>query len=245
VLGHRAQPLQRNRARRTRAHARRILGTVARADPECAIPGIPWWGDRVTFTTVPPPAGPSASSNAVSAMFSMPSTFSRHTARQPFAAISSAGLKNWPPALFTNTSRPPRRSSTVSTSRRACSRSRTSPATQSASPASSPISSAARSSTSPRRPAIVTLAPQRASSSAVALPRPVPPPVISATRPRSSPGANTSDCSRASFTASDHRRPHRPPDGRAAPAPDASTARRRRAPSAVRLRTPLGLACVP
>ncbi len=158
-------------------------------------------------------------------MFSIPSTFSRHTARQPFAAISSAGLKNWPPALFTSTSRRPRRSSTVSTSRRASPRSRTSPATQStspvaapaAAPASSPISATAASSTSARRPAIVTPAPQRASSSALALPRPVPPPVTSATRPPSSPAANTSDrcpvdASRAPFTASDHRRRHtRPP----------------------------------
>ena len=37
----------------------------------------------------------------------MPSTLSRQTASQPFVAISSAGLKNCPPALLTTTSSPP------------------------------------------------------------------------------------------------------------------------------------------
>ena len=40
-------------------------------------------------------------------MFSMPSTFSRQTARQPFAVMPSAGVKYWPPALFTSTSSRP------------------------------------------------------------------------------------------------------------------------------------------
>jgi hypothetical protein len=73
-------------------------------------------------------------------------------------------------------------------------------------PASSP---AVRSSTSARLPVIVTAAPQRASSSAVCLPRPVPPPVISATRPLSIPALNISDRSYSSLIASDHRVPRR------------------------------------
>ena len=66
------------------------------------MPGIPWWGDSVTLTIVPLPGRPIARANAVSAMFSVPSTFNRHTARQPFAVIPSAGVKYWPPALFTS-----------------------------------------------------------------------------------------------------------------------------------------------
>ena len=183
MLGDRAQPLQRHRARGASAHARRVLApappcrsapppppsrsrpraasarassrvsasTVARAAPECAIPGIPWCGDSVTFTTVPAPARANASSYAASDMFSMPSTFSRHTARQPFAAISSAGLKNWPPALLTSTSSRPWRSSTVRTSRCASAGSRTSPATQSAPPTAGPMAPGAARSRSGSR----------------------------------------------------------------------------------------------
>ena len=81
--------------------------TVALAAPEWAIPGIPWWGDSVTLTIVPPLPSENASSWARSDMFSIPSTFSRHTACQPFGAISSAGLKNWPPALLTSRSKEP------------------------------------------------------------------------------------------------------------------------------------------
>ncbi len=43
-------------------------------------------------------------------MFSIPSTFNRHTARQPFSAIPSAGVKYCPPALFTSKSSLPARS---------------------------------------------------------------------------------------------------------------------------------------
>ena len=93
--------------------------TVALADPEWAIPGIPWWGERVTLTIVPPRPREKASSWAASDMLSMPSTFNLHTALQPFAAISSAGLKNCPPALFTSRSKRPWRSRTEETSRAA------------------------------------------------------------------------------------------------------------------------------
>ena len=76
--------------------------------------------------------------------------------------------------------------------------------------ASSPISAAACSSTSARRPAIVTVAPQRASSSAVALPRPVPPPVTSATLARAAAPARTpANAASAASIASDHRHSHR------------------------------------
>ena len=142
-------------------------------------------------------------------MFSQPSTFRRHTARQPFAAISSAGLKNWPPALFTSTIQP-----AVALEHRphdalrliAVAHVARKPVGAVPAPTRSLISAAAASSTSPRRPTIVTRAPQRTSSSALALPRPVPPPVTSATWPSSSPGANTSERSRALSMASDHRR---------------------------------------
>ena len=40
-------------------------------------------------------------------MFSMPSTFSRHTAPQPFAAIASAGVKYWPAGVVYQHIQPP------------------------------------------------------------------------------------------------------------------------------------------
>ena len=126
-------------------------------------------------------------------MLSIPSTFSRHTACHPFEAISSAGLKNWPPALFTS------RSSARAIQHRGDQAGgllglahvpgdRLHGPRQ---PRSTPRPPPRR--TSSRRPVIVTFAPQRLSSSAVALPRPVPPPVTSATRPSSRPGAKISD----------------------------------------------------
>ena len=73
-----------------------------------------------------------------------------------------------------------------STIRVASAGSRMSPAT---SEQRSPISAAGLASTSSRRPAITTCAPAAASSIAACLPRLVPPPVTSTTRPASASGA--------------------------------------------------------
>ena len=44
-----------------RAHSiesvRIMFSTAARAAPEWTMPGIPWWGERVTLMTLPPPGG--------------------------------------------------------------------------------------------------------------------------------------------------------------------------------------------
>ena len=165
--------------------------TVARAAPECAIPGMPWCGESVTLIDPPAAGRLEGQPKAASDMFSIPSTFSRQTARQPFGAISSAGLKNCPPALLTSTSSRPWRSSALADrGARAPPGSRTSPATQ---PSARPTARARRrsraaacSSTSARRPAIVTLAPQRASSNARLRARDrCPPPVTSTAVPAS------------------------------------------------------------
>ena len=111
------------------------------------------------------------------------STFSRWTARMPFNAIDSSGAANWPPALFTRMSTTPNRSSTASRNAPSCSGSRTSVGIarhSNPAPSSSPRTA---SSGSGRRPQIATLAPVLASSSAVARPIPVPPPVTMATVP--------------------------------------------------------------
>ena len=119
----------------------------------------------------------------VRVMLHTASTERRWTARQPLSEISSAGAVNWPPALLTSTSTWPKRSIAASTTRSGSPGSRTSAATaRQAAPLAS-ISARALSSGSSRRPARTTHAPLRASSSAVARPIPVPPPVTSATRP--------------------------------------------------------------
>ena len=114
------------------------------------------------------------------------------TARKPLWLISSAGLTNWPPALLTSTSSEPCAAITrgdelprglglahVADEREADA------AVRRGSPRPSPR--AARS----RRPAIATRAPSSASSSAVARPMPVPPPVTSAERPVRLPSRRT------------------------------------------------------
>ena len=169
-------------AAHSRASSRVRPSVAARAALEWTIPVSPWCGERVTLTIAPPPAGRIARSAAARAMFSVPPTLRLNTARQPLGSIASAGAKYCPPALLTNTSRRPWRSRTASTMRWAPSGSRMSPGNAEA---SSPISPTAASSTSVRRPAMATVAPHAASSRAAALPRPVPPPVTSATRPAS------------------------------------------------------------
>src|SRR3954454_16050660 len=124
-------------------------------------------------------------------MPSVPPTFRRVTACQPFNAIDSAGTKYWPPALLTRTSRRPNHSRTASTIAAHPAASRTSPDTH-AQPSPSPAH--ASSKTSARRPASITEAPHASSSRAVALPRPVPPPVTRTTCPSSRPEAKISEC---------------------------------------------------
>jgi len=155
------------RSRHRSASSRVSASTVARAAPECAIPGIPWCGESVTFTILPPvpsagrsadvsgpppPAGapppalprPSPASTAACATFSIPSTFNLHTAIHPFATIPSAAVKYWPPALFTTMSSLPNLSIAAPTISRACAGSRTSPAraattSADASPVTAPV----------------------------------------------------------------------------------------------------------
>src|SRR4051794_23703435 len=164
--------------------------TAARAALECVMPARPWCGDSVTLMIVPPPPGLNARSYAASDMVSVPPTFSRVTACQPFNAIASAGTKYWPPALLTSTSSRPKRDSAVSTIASQDERSRTSPATHSQPEPSEPQASA---STSSRRPVSNTDAPHASSSRAAAFPSPVPPPVTRTTEPDSRSGAKISE----------------------------------------------------
>jgi hypothetical protein len=172
------------------ASSRVSASTAARAAPVCAIAGIPWCGDTVTLTTVPPPPSPARAPPAARVIVIVPSTFSRMTARQPLAAIASAGTKYCPPALLTSTSRRPWRSTADATIRSASDGTRMSPATHEH---PSPNSEHAATSTSSRRPAITTRAPHASSSAAACRPRFVPPPVTIATRPSSSPSRKISD----------------------------------------------------
>jgi hypothetical protein len=102
----RAQVLIPKRAHST-ASVRIMFSTAARAAPECTIPGIPLWGERVTLSTLPPPCGMKALVAAAWVISQVPSTLSSITVRKPFGVIDSAGARNWPPALLTNTSRRP------------------------------------------------------------------------------------------------------------------------------------------
>ena len=91
------------------------FSTAARAAEECAIPGRPWCGERVTFTILPAFAGIIALVATAWVISQVPSTFRRITVRKPLGVMSSAGVMYWPPALFTSTSMRPWRSSTPST----------------------------------------------------------------------------------------------------------------------------------
>ncbi len=154
------------------------------------MPGSPLCGERVTFTTLPPPAGIIAFVATAWVISQVPSRFSLTTVRKPFGVMSSAGDMYWPPALFTSMSIFPCRSSTPSTSAATSSSSRMSATTAWQRPPSH--RDAVSSSGSDRRPATATVAPQAVSSIAVALPRPEPPPVTSTTWPSSSPARKIS-----------------------------------------------------
>src|SRR5947208_724777 len=116
------------------------------------------------------------------------------TARQPFGERSSAWTRKLPAALFTSVVTGPSASSAASKAAATASGSRTSHGAANPSPSSSATVS---SSGSRRRPTTATFAPREPSSSAMARPRPVPPPVISATRPASGRSAGTEFSRRA------------------------------------------------
>ena len=99
------------------ASVRIMFSTAARAAPEWTIPGIPLWGERVTLSTLPPPCGMKALVAAAWVISQVPWTLRSITVRKPFGVIASAGLRNWPPALLTSTSRRPWRSSRASKKR--------------------------------------------------------------------------------------------------------------------------------
>ena len=163
------------------------FSTAARAAEECAMPGRPWCGESVTFTILPPRESGIIARVATAWVISqVPSTFSRITVRKPFGVMSSAGVRNCPPALFTSRSIWPWRSSTPSTSASTWSSSRMSHARASTRPPSA--AAAVSSSGSSRRPQTTTCAPSAASSRAVARPSPEPPPLTMATWPSRSPG---------------------------------------------------------
>ena len=143
----------------------------------------------MTFTILPPPAGIIALVATAWVISQVPSTFSRMTVRKPLGVMSSAGTMYCPPALFTSRSIFPWRSIAPSTSDSTWSSSRMSHSTAWQRP---PSASAAVSSSGSRRlPHTTTCAPQAASSSAVARPRPVPPPLTRATCPARTSGAKS------------------------------------------------------
>ena len=94
-----------------------MFSTAALAAPEWTLPGIPLWGERVTLRTLPPPWGMKALVAAAWVISQVPMTLRSITVLKPFGLIASAGLRNWPPALLTRTSRRPCRSRRPSTNR--------------------------------------------------------------------------------------------------------------------------------
>ena len=81
------------------------------------MPGRPLCGEIVTLTILPPaPLGIIAFVATAWVISQVPSTLSRITVRKPFGVMSSAGVRNWPPALLTSRSILPWRASTASTS---------------------------------------------------------------------------------------------------------------------------------
>ena len=166
------------------------FSTPARAAPVCAMPGNPRYTLAITLTMRPRWRGNIARVAAACVTLYVPSRLLRTTAANPFGESVSAGEGNCPPALFTSTSTCPKRASVASSSAATSASSRISQRTASG---SLPASRSARSpceSRSSERPAMTTCAPSVASSSAVARPMPLAPPVTRATWPSKSPGAN-------------------------------------------------------
>ena len=101
---------------------------------------------------------------------------------------ASGGVRMRIPALFTNTSSFPKRSSVWSTMLLTCSALETSVSTNRASPPASPTMATVFRPSGTLRSATVTLAPSPAKRSAAARPMPVAPPVIMATLSSRRPG---------------------------------------------------------
>src|SRR5436190_4482417 len=169
--------------------------------------------------TIWPPSPPRAATRRASSreQKKVPSRTIPTTARQPFGESSSALMRKFPAALFTTVVSGPSSASAASNAAATASGSRTSAGA--ATPA--PIAATVSSSGSRRRPRTATEAPSRASSSAIARPSPVPPPVTSATRPSSVPGS--------SITRATPCTPTRPPASARRPPPCPASSPRRRA----------------
>src|SRR3954464_9110033 len=150
------------------------FSTAARAADEWAMAGSPGWGERVTFTILPPPAGIIALVATAWVISHVPSTFSRMTVRKPLGVMSSAGTMYWPPALFTSTSMRPWRSRTPSTRAATWSSSRMSHSSAWQRPSSA--IEAVSSIGSRRRPHTTTPAPHAPTPTPGGRPRPGAPP---------------------------------------------------------------------
>jgi hypothetical protein len=159
------------------------LATAARPAEACADPGIPRSGLKPTNTINPPPPGIIVRIATPRVMLQTASTVTSWTAREPFSEISSAGAENWPPALLTSTSIVSKRSSAASMTRSTPGRSRRSADTARQSAAGTHDLAAHLLERLRATAAHDHTGPRAASSSAVARPMPVPPPVTSATLP--------------------------------------------------------------
>src|SRR5262245_18031848 len=111
--------------------------------------------------------------------FSTMSTTDRH----PFGLSSAAATGKLPAAVFTRTPTAPSEASTVSNAAVTDSGCRTSIATAAARPPTASMAATPRARCASSRLAMATAAPSRANSTAMALPRPVPPPVTRTTSP--------------------------------------------------------------
>ena len=159
--------------------------TPARAAALWAMPGRPR-PTIATICTITPPSPSSIWFPNTCVIDHVPLRFKSITLFQPLGLNRRASCGNCPPALLTRMSTSCRPASASTLSRlRISTRS-----TVTGLPVAAVISAAAASSTSVRRAAITTVAPAAESPSAIARPRPVPPPVTSATEPASKSEAN-------------------------------------------------------
>src|SRR4051812_19277089 len=159
--------------------------TPALAAAECAMPGPPVIAAVVAMLTMHA-SDPAATARRCSSceQKNVPSSTIRSTARQPLGDRSAAATGKFAAALLTSTvTGAPSAAATASYAAATDSGSRTSSSTSHALPPTSCTAATPAARCSGDRLAIATAAPARASSTAIALPRPVPPPVTSATRP--------------------------------------------------------------
>src|SRR3954471_5821240 len=161
------------------------LTTPAFAAAECAMPGPPVIAAVVAMLTIAADA-PRATARRCSSceQKNVPSSTMRSTARQPLGNRSAAATGKLAAALLTSTvTGAPSVEAAASYAVATDSGSRTSSSTSQARPPTSCTAATPPSRCSVDRLAIATAAPARASSTEIALPSPVPPPVTSATRP--------------------------------------------------------------